>query len=56
MKDDMVYLNHIRDAIDKVEQYVSVGREVFMKECHWQDAVIRQLEIVGKRQNNYLQM
>ncbi len=48
MKDDRVYLKHILDAIQKIESYVSVGREVFMATSHWQDAVIRQLEIIGE--------
>ena len=48
MKDDRVYLKHILDAIAKIELYVSVGREGFMAASHWQDAVIRQLEIIGE--------
>jgi len=48
MKDDRVYLRHILDAIGKIESYVAVGRDVFMAVSHWQDAVIRQLEIVGE--------
>jgi len=36
------------DAIEKIESYVSFGREVFMVISHWQDAVIRQLEIIGE--------
>ena len=48
MKTDLVYLRHILDAILKAESYVSVGRAVFMRESHWQDAVIRQLEIIGE--------
>jgi uncharacterized protein with HEPN domain len=48
MKADLVYLRHIVDAILKIEVYVSVGQEVFMRETHWQDAVIRQLEIIGE--------
>jgi uncharacterized protein with HEPN domain len=48
MKDDRVYLKHILDAITHVERYVSVGRDEFMSKSHWQDAVIRQLEIVGE--------
>lgn len=48
MKDDRVYLRHILDAIEKVESYVSVGRDEFMAKSHWQDAVIRQLEIIGE--------
>jgi uncharacterized protein with HEPN domain len=52
MKDDRVYLRHILDAIDKIESYVAVGRDVFMSASHWQDAVIRQLEIVGGATKN----
>jgi len=48
MKPDLVYLRHILDGILKIESYISVGREVFMQEGHWQDAVIRQLEIIGE--------
>lgn len=48
MKGDSVYLQHILDAIIKIEEYVLVGYETFMSETHWQDAVIRQLEIIGE--------
>ena len=48
MTDDLVYLKHILDAIEKIESYVLVGCEVFMSTSHWQDAVIRQLEIIGE--------
>jgi uncharacterized protein with HEPN domain len=48
MKSDAVYLQHILDAIHKIESYVTVGQDVFMSTSHWQDAVIRQLEIIGE--------
>ncbi len=48
MTGDLAYLRHIRDAIGKIETYASVGREQFMKESHWQDATMRQLEIIGE--------
>jgi len=48
MKGDQVYLRHILDAIAKIESYILVGRDVFMSTSHWQDAVIRQLEIIGE--------
>lgn len=48
MKSDSVYLRHILDAIEKIEIYVSVGREGFFAASHWQDATIRQLEIIGE--------
>ncbi len=48
MKDDALYLKHILDAIAKIESYIAVGREEFAAQSHWQDAVIRQLEIIGE--------
>ncbi|MFB0533982.1 MAG: DUF86 domain-containing protein [Anaerolineae bacterium] len=48
MTGDQVYLRHILDAIGKIESYISVGRDVFMSASHWQDATIRQLEIIGE--------
>ena len=48
MRGDRIYLRHILDAMAKIESYVSVGHDKFMAESHWQDAVIRQLEIIGE--------
>lgn len=48
MKDERVYLGHIRDAISDIEGYASAGREAFMADRMRQDAVIRKLEIVGE--------
>jgi uncharacterized protein with HEPN domain len=48
VKNDALYLRHILDSIQKIESYVSVGHEIFMSTSHWQDAVIRQLEIIGE--------
>jgi uncharacterized protein with HEPN domain len=45
---DQLYLQHVLDAIGKIERYVQVGYDEFMAESHWQDAVIRQLEILGE--------
>jgi uncharacterized protein with HEPN domain len=45
---DTLYLRHILDAIEKIERYVGVGHDEFMAASHWQDAVIRQLEIIGE--------
>ena len=52
MKGDPLYLQHILDAINKIEEYVSVGHDTFMSTSHWQDAVIRQLEIIGEATKN----
>lgn len=48
MKDERVYLGHIRDAMNDIEQYTSGGRDAFMAERMRQDAVIRKLEIIGE--------
>ena len=32
MKDERVYLGHIHDAINDIEQYTSVGRDAFVAE------------------------
>src|SRR5262245_65787923 len=48
MKGDQLYLRHILDAIIKIEGYIAVGREIFLSTSYWQDAVIRQLEIIGE--------
>ena len=48
MSRDALYLQHELDAIGKVERYAAVGYDEFMAASHWQDAVIRQLEIIGE--------
>ena len=48
MKGDRLYLTHILDAIEKIETYIWVGHDVFVSTSHWQDAVIRQIEIIGE--------
>lgn len=48
MKTDQIYLLHLRDAIARIEEYARVGRDAFLASPHWQDATIRQLEIIGE--------
>ena len=48
MKRDALYLRHILEAIQKIEAYTAAGREAFVAGSHWQDATIRQLEIIGE--------
>lgn len=48
MKDERVYLEHIRDAIVDIERYTSVGWDAFLTDRMRQDAVIRKLEIIGE--------
>ena len=48
MKDQRVYLGHIRDASDDITSFAAVGRDAFMAERMRQDAVIRKLEVIGE--------
>ena len=52
MKDDEVYLKYIRDAIVQINSYTAEGEESFFKEKIIQDAVIRNLEIIGEAVKN----
>lgn len=56
MKKDNVYLHHILDSIVKINSYVSVGKDEFMSKEHWQDATIRQLEVIGEATKKLSQM
>lgn len=48
MKDDVVYLRHILECIDSIESYVPNGKQDFFSSKLIQDAVIRNLEVVGE--------
>jgi uncharacterized protein with HEPN domain len=48
-RDDQVYLEHIRDAIDRIEEYTKDIDESGFKRNHLiQDGVARQLGIIGE--------
>lgn len=52
-KDDTVYLKHMRDAIQRAERHLTgVAWEQFRQSEIVQDAVIRQLEIIGEATRN----
>ena len=48
MKDDRIYLLHIRDAIRHSVEYTAAGKESFFADRKTQDAVVRNLEIIGE--------
>lgn len=53
MKDNDIYLFHIIDAINKIEQYLNgVKEEIFFDNEMLQDAWIRQLTIIGEATKN----
>jgi len=48
VKDPAVYLRHIRDAIARIGKYTAQGRNAFFEDSMVQDAVIRNLEVIGE--------
>jgi len=44
----IAYLQHIRDALLSVQEYTATGRDGFFGSKMVQDAVVRNLEIVGE--------
>ncbi|MEC4812933.1 MAG: DUF86 domain-containing protein [Scytonema sp. PMC 1069.18] len=46
MKDNLVYLIHIRDCISRIKQYTVEGKEVFFQDIKTQDAVLRNLQVM----------
>ena len=48
MKDDRVYLEHIREAVGRIHEYTVAGRAAFMTNRMAQDAVVRNFEIIGE--------
>lgn len=52
-RDDTVFLRHILDAIQRTRQHLrDVSQEQFWQNDLVQDAVIRQLEIIGEASRN----
>jgi uncharacterized protein with HEPN domain len=49
MKDDMLYLIHISECIERIERYVSKsGKDEFMNSTLTQDAVLRNLQTMAE--------
>lgn len=48
MKEERAYLLHIRDAIGRILDYTRDGRDAFLGDSMIQDAVLRNLEILGE--------
>jgi uncharacterized protein with HEPN domain len=47
---DSLYLQHILDAIAKIETYLQgLDEETFSQQTLVQDGVIRQIEIIGRK-------
>jgi uncharacterized protein with HEPN domain len=53
MKTNELYLRHILDAIRQVESYTAeIDRDAFEVDRMRQDAVVRQIEIIGEASRN----
>ena len=48
MKDDRLYLVHIAERLERIANYTEGGRDAFMRSPVVQDAVMRNLEVVGE--------
>jgi uncharacterized protein with HEPN domain len=60
MKDSRLYLIHIQECLARIREYTQGGKDEFMSRGMVQDAVLRNLEIMGesvkscrKAGNNY---
>lgn len=48
MKDNKLYLIHIQDCLSRINDYTKNGRDDFMENRLLQDAVLRNLEVMGE--------
>jgi uncharacterized protein with HEPN domain len=49
VKDDRLYLIHIRECIERVMSYTEGGKDFFFADTKTQDAVMRNLQILARR-------
>ena len=48
MKDDQLYLGHILEAADRILSYGERGEEAFRRDLIIQDAIVRNLQVMGR--------
>jgi hypothetical protein len=48
VKDDRLYLDHMLERCRRITRFVGPGREAFMASEELQDAVIRNVEVIGE--------
>jgi uncharacterized protein with HEPN domain len=48
VKDDRLYLIHIQEAIERIEEYTQDGKEYFLGDHKTQDAVLRNLHTLAE--------
>ena len=47
-KDPGVYIRHIYDCIQWIKEYAEPGQEAFFQDKKTQDAIVRNLEVIGQ--------
>lgn len=48
MKDDRLYLHHMLERCRRITRFIRPGRDAFMLSDELQDAVIRNVEVIGE--------
>jgi uncharacterized protein with HEPN domain len=48
VKEDRPYLEHIREAIQRIRSYTADGWEAFARNTMAQDAVVRNFQVIGE--------
>ena len=48
MKDDRLYLHHMLERCRRITRFIAPGREAFLESEELQDAVIRNVEVIGE--------
>lgn len=48
MKDDRLYLGHILEAVERILAYGAEGEVAFRQDVKTQDAIIRNLQVMGE--------
>ena len=52
MKDDRLYVVHVRECIERIERYTAEGRAAFLADTKTQDAVLRNLQTLAESLGN----
>lgn len=48
MKDDRLYLQHMRERCHRIARFIAPGKAAFFQSEEIQDAVIRNIEVIGE--------
>lgn len=52
MNKDLLYLESIRDCLERIAEYTAAGKQAFLDSRLIQDGVIRNLEVIGEATKN----